>query len=209
MKYTTLMVFLSLTSAIALADPNTPIDKTNAQSFEINDQVFVISAMSIPYLKFYADKDGDEVNNGIEFDANLNTGSGYAISIGLGNSDTNDGLGSSLSSIGLTYMTTRHTETQSVQRARMDALFLEGSIKFGQGERLYTNLGAGVGGIVFDLPEGYKSADGIAGLLRLDIGIELVEHVMVQIGGGLFRWGHPGETYGNGAFLEVGGAWYF
>ena len=106
-------------------------------------------------------------------------------------------------------MTTRHTETETGAQSRMDALFLEGAHRKWFDTRFYAKLGLGVGGMVFELPQQYQSGDGIAGLARVSLGMELVEHVQVQVGAGMFRWGHPGETYGNGAYVELGSVWQF
>lgn len=207
MKQLSVILITFILCTIALADPNespasplTPAKKLSPVLFDFKGATLIFSATMIPALSFYADKDAGEANEGIEFDANLNSGSGYALRLGLGNENE---------SLGFTYMTTQHTETQTGEESQMNALFLEGAAKKWFNTRYYTEIGVGIGGMVFDLPQGYKSADGLAGLARLAIGLELVEHVQVQVGAGMFRWGHPGETYGNGSYLELGGVWQF
>ncbi|MCF7974910.1 MAG: hypothetical protein K9N55_13910 [Phycisphaerae bacterium] len=201
------LIILTLCT-MALADPNEapdvlrilPDKDLEPVLFNLEGHELIFSATLIPTLSFYADKDGGEINEGVEFDANLNSGSGYILRLGLGDKKN---------SLGFAYMTTRHTETQTGEEARMDALFLEGATRKWFDSRVYTEVGLGVGGMVFDLPQHYQSADGIAGLARIALGMELVEHVRAQVGAGMFRWGHPGETYGNGSYIELGGVWQF
>ena len=198
-----ILMFLMVGTPVQ-ANPNeTPKDShafsnytSTRRQYTSADPRWVVSATAIPALSLYADKDSDEVNDGIEFDADLNSGSGYAVRLGLGN-DSNG--------IGFTYVTTQHTETQSGEPARLDAFFLEATHQMWYEHYYYAEVGLGGGGIVFDLPPGYKNGDGLVGLIRLALGMEPVENVRLQVGVGMFRWGHPGETYGNGSYLELGG----
>jgi hypothetical protein len=69
-----------------------------------------------------------------------------------------------------------------------------------------TQLGVGLGGAVFDFKGGLEDEGGAAAEIRVRLGVTLFEHVEVAGSGGLFIFGYPTETMGQGGFftLEAG-----
>ena len=168
--------------------------------FDVRDAHVMASVSWIPALSVWKDKDSDEINEGIEFDADLHSGHGVAAKIALGDAITD---------VGLMIITTRHEEHESGSAAQLDGIFLEAAHRYFWGEYCFGELAGGLGGLIFELPDRFRSGDGMAFLIRGALGVEYLEHIRLQLGVGYFRWGHPGETYGDGTYVEIGGALLF
>jgi len=183
-------------ASLALAERARP---DNAMA-EIRDAHFIISATTVPALSVWADKDTDEINDGIEFDADLHSGQGAALKLAVGDAQTD---------LGLMFLTTRHRERITGSIVHLEGLFVEGAHRYFWGIHWFGELAGGLGGVVFDLPDRFRSGDGAAFLIRGALGVEYWDHARLQLGVGYFRWGHPGETYGDGTYVDLGGAWLF
>lgn len=161
-----------------------------------------VSGFWVPAFKVNPDEDERERNQGIEFDADLDTGSGWAARIGVGGDHRGQGLG-------LLYMTTRHREDLTRRHARTHSGYLEYLMRTphsrGPLDATFA-AGIGVGGAAFDFDGGFDDTGGGAVMLRGEVGLRLFHQIDLTVGGGGFLWGYPGETIGYGGFFTVGGS---
>ena len=175
-------------------------DKEDIFDFDADDRSLFVESFYIPSFSVWPDKDSDEVNDGIEFNADLSSGYGIAVKIGIGTEQEN---------LGFVYITTDHNETITHNSSRMYGYFLEAGIHQQINNFLFIEGAIGIGGIHFDLPSRFDNSDGLAGMLRLNIGVSLFDHLRLNAGAGFMRWGHPGETYANSGFSMLGAAFLF
>jgi hypothetical protein len=196
------IILLSGLCAGAVDDQDTPPHRSERVGLLGLDSGYLfVESFYVPSLSVWRDKDSGEMNDGIEFPADLNSGRGVATKIGLSNR-TKD--------LGFVYLTTDHNEHTTHQSSRIHGYFFEGAIrKHFIDPSFFVEAAAGVGGLHIDLPDQFRSADGLAGMLRLTAGITLFHNLRLSGGFGLMRWGHPGETYANSGFFLIGAGLQF
>ena len=188
--------------AAALRLDRLPLAPADLSSFEDvavpgGDTGFYLEAFSHPVVQVAADEDADEPYGGLELEADLRTGDGYGVAAGV----QVEGFG-----VGLFYLTSRHTERLSEVAADFHGAFVEarasGRHDFGWAQgSLGVGLGAGFGGVDFE--DVFRDSGGTALEGRLTAGLHL-RRVGLEIGGGAFSWGVPGETVGTGTYLAAG-----
>ena len=165
----------------------------------------VVSGFWVPAFKVNPDEDEREPSQGIEFDADLDTGQGWAARVGFSGDETKSGLG-------LLYMTTRHRESVTRRHARTHSGYLELLLRTPESRGpLDANfaVGIGVGGAAFDFDGGFDDSGGAAVMIRGEMGLTLFRQFDLTVGGGGFLWGYPTETIGYGGFFTIGGTVHF
>ena len=169
------------------------------------DARIAISGAWIPGLWIRADEDENEAGLGIEFEADLDRGDGWLVSVQQLEPDGG--------AFGLTYFTSEHTEEDTDTSARAHALTVDASIASAAKVRgpfvpyLEAGVGLGVAGIDFDGP--IDDSFGMAVNCRLNVGFRVADLFELAAGGGVFGWGYPGETVAYGAYFTVGGVLRF
>jgi hypothetical protein len=68
---------------------------------------------------------------------------------------------------------------------------------------------AGVGGVIVDFEEHFDDTGGLALLLSGRLGVDIDDRLLVYGGGGMYRWGLPGETIAEGGLVEFGFGYRF
>jgi len=150
-----------------------------------------------PAVLLWADQDPHEPGHGIELEGDLGIGDGYGVAAGVYGGDTG---------LGLLYLTSTHTELDTDEEARFHAAFVEARVRseesFGWARGTMTlGLGLGAGGLEYAGP--FEDSVGTALEGRLLLGLQ-IGPLGIDLGGGGFSWGVPGETIGNGAYLAAG-----
>ncbi|MFN0058749.1 MAG: hypothetical protein ACKVX7_09870 [Planctomycetota bacterium] len=164
----------------------------------------VVSTFWLPYFKVSGDRDDEVPGPAGVFRADLDAGYGWAARMGFGSSDAN---------IGLLYLTSHHDERETGARARTHSVYVE----FWRGTDrevsadvdLFAGIGLGVGGALFDFSRTFDDSGAAAVEGRVAGGLRVSEHFRLEVGGGLFLWGYPGETIGTGGFFTLGGSVVF
>jgi hypothetical protein len=156
-----------------------------------------VSGFWVPTMTISADEDEAEPGGDIRFDADLGSGSGWAVRTGF----HEDGEG-----LGVLYMTTRHSERSAGTHARTHSAYLEYYHPLVREEEmpLFVGLAGGVGGAAFDFDSTFDDTGAAAGMARFEVGFAPTENLSIRVGGGGFLWGYPGETIGTGGFVLLG-----
>jgi len=177
---------------------------SSIEDFEASgwDSGIYLEAYSHPVVQITADEDAKEPGGGFELEADLRTGDGYGVAAGV----HVEGFG-----LGLLYLTSEHTERFTEVAADFHGAFVEarasGRHDFGWAAgSLGLGLGVGFGGVDFE--DVFRDSGGTALEARLSAGLHL-RHVGLEIGGGAFSWGEPGETVGTGTYLAAGITFWF
>jgi hypothetical protein len=162
----------------------------------------VLGVHHIPVLSLRADEDGGEYGGGIEFWADPAAGSGYGIDVGWREGPVG---------FGLLYLTSEHEERITRAPCRMHGAFLElrvhGEQDFGFAEGTVTLAGGlGFAGVEFD--HSFDDSGGTALGARITWGLRFGGHLGLEMGGGYFEWGVPGETIGDGSYMTLGLTWH-
>ncbi len=166
-----------------------------------------MSGFYIPAMGIDEDEDASEPGGGVEFDANLNTGHGYAIrAIFENNHDLDDKSPTEMiTGFGMLYINSTHQDQWYDSDVITHSGYLDLYCKKPISEKLFMETDFGVGGAVFDFTENvYDDTGGGALLLRLGFGIAASKTVDLHVGAGGFMWGWPGETVGHGGFITTG-----
>ena len=162
-----------------------------------SDSKLEVSGFWIPVMSVSADEDRGETDNGIEFEADLESGTGFGARFGVGETH----------GLGLLYLTTHHDERDVDTSARTHAAYLEYLLRLIESKsdpiHAHVSVAAGVGGAAFDFDRALDDTGGAAGQLRVEAGVGS-ESVRLTLGAGGFLWGYPGETIGTGGFLTLG-----
>lgn len=175
-------------------------DDRNEDPFGWGQPTLEVSGFYVPSLKVKADEDETERDQGIEFDADLNHGSGFGVRV-AGRGEKNTG-------VALLYITTKHTERETRRDARLHQAYVE---LFARTPPIHDYIsptfGAaiGVGGAVYDFRQGFDDTGGAAGMIRGEVGITVAKRLDLTFGGAGFLWGYPGETVGYGGFISFQG----
>ncbi|MEM7231346.1 MAG: hypothetical protein AAF517_04195 [Planctomycetota bacterium] len=167
-----------------------------------------IAGFWLPAVKIQPDKDERESNDGLEFDADLATGSGFGVQLSLEGGSDPRGTRRSVGSVGLLYLNSRHSERDVETHAHLHQLFVEA-----RGRRFLSRgpvqphfgLGVGLGGMILDFDDRFDDTGGIAGSVRGEVGVRVVDHFEVTAGAIGFAWGYPGEWVGYGGTFILGG----
>ena len=161
-----------------------------------------LALYALPVVGVAADTDELEEGEGILFDADLRTGRGLAAQLTIW-PQRREHVG-----IGFLYLLSEHTERETDALAHLHAGFVEvvagGALNEGPLE-LSLYGAAGVGGLAFDFASAFDDTGGMAGELRVQTGLRLLEALELQVGGGYILWGwYPEEAVGHVGFLNVG-----
>ncbi len=107
-------------------------------------------------------------------------------------------------------LTSRHVEAQTREDVDTDGGFLELRL-FGEldpggegGLELWGSAGVGAGYLSVEFDGLTPDSAGAALEGRLQGGVLLGEHVVLEVGAGAFSWGVPGETIGTGLLASFG-----
>ena len=149
----------------------------------------------------WPDEDEGESGKGIELEGEFENGDGMGLALGLTYGGEGGGEGG-----GLLYLTADHLDETTGERARFHGAFVEALARaerdFGWGRgSLGGGLGLGFGGLDYDQTQPDSGGAAVEG--RVMLGLHLGA-LGLELGGGLYRWGHPGETIANGGFLNAG-----
>jgi len=189
---------LPAASAPGLSAVPTPDLPSNEDALESSgDTGLYFEAFSHPVVHIRADEDPEEYDDGLELEADLRTGDGYGVAAGV----TYEGIG-----FGVLYLTSDHLVRDTAVEASFHGAFLEaravGRHELGWGQAsVGLGLGAGLGGVDFD--QLFTDDGGTALEARLTAGLHL-RHVGLELEGGAFSWGVPGETVGTGTYVGAG-----
>jgi len=178
-----------------------PRAERRLMDFERHSRV-QLSLYALPAVGVAADTDRFEEDDGILFDADLRTGRGLAAQLTIW-PQRREHVG-----IGFLYLLSEHTERETDALAHLHAGFVEvvagGALNEGPLE-LSLYGAAGVGGLAFDFASAFDDTGGMAGELRVQTGLRLLEALELQVGGGYILWGwYPEEAVGHVGFLNVG-----
>ena len=161
----------------------------------------VLGIHRMPVVAIRADEDDGEPGHGVEFWADMRTSHGQALELGYRKGP----LG-----LGLLYITSEHLDDFTRIPGRMHGAYLETKFhgEFPLGSALTSlTVAAGLGAAGIDFEEFYDDTGGTALELRAALGVR-GRHLGVELGGGFFEWGEPGETVGKGSFLTAGITWH-
>ncbi len=176
------------------------------------------TAAWVPALTVTADVDDDEYTGGVEFDADLDTGEGFAAALRV------DSRGEQIGSVApqeddsanyvleAAYLTSEHHDRPTGATERTHAIFGIASIGTRLGGSAFAiapRVGAGIGALVFDFDSRIHDTGGPAALVRGVLDIEIGGVVIGEAAIGAFLWGWPGETAGYGGFVSLGGGLRF
>lgn len=158
----------------------------------------VVEAFQVPLLWVGADEDDGEPGGGVELDAELERGAGYGFEVGWRGDDAG---------FGVLRLDGEHTDVATGLPVRSRATLLEARLhgdapRAWGGWQAMLGLGAGFGGLDFEA--GPDDSHGTALSLRATAGARIGEHVGLELGGGYYEWGLPGETIGHAAYVSLG-----
>jgi hypothetical protein len=164
-----------------------------------------ISAVYSPYFEAKADIDSDELNGGIKFNHNLDSGHGAGLKLSVVN---NDYRGASVLSVA--YYQGKQKEIENEMNVRSHSLYLEAGPEYNfaalNNIRPFGAFIVGAGLVKFDFQSNKSQEWAGAAEAGFQIGVKLSRKLKVSVGGTYFLWGYPTETIGHGVFLssEVG-----
>lgn len=152
------------------------------------------------------DEDLDEINQGIEFNHQIDTGDGYGISVEVVLSDSHDmriyGPGFNL---GFLFLSTSHKETQTREDVHSHSGYLEGilhgSTTINDALALSLSLAGGLGLSSIDFPDEHNDSTSGAAEIRVGADLQFFQRLEIGITAGSYLWGYPSETVGYGSFF--------
>jgi hypothetical protein len=168
-----------------------------------------LSIMRILNFSVEPDEDRNEIDNGIEFEHQLESGNGYGLGIELFMVDSEDGSWDDIAGInmGLLYLTTTHEENQSRESVGTHSIYFEGILRASQtlisNLTIHEGLYGGLGFVTLDFRDDLNDSTSAAAEVRARLGVEFFNHIEVAICGGSYLWGYPSETVGYGSFFSV------
>jgi hypothetical protein len=165
-----------------------------------------ISAVYSPYFDAKADIDPDELNGGVKFNHNLESGHGGGLKLSFVNNDYYKGI----SVLSVAYYLGMQKELENEMDVRSHSVYLEAGPEFNL--NLSNNikpfaaflLGAGL--VKFDFQSNESQEWGGASEVGFQVGVKLLNKFKASIGGTFYLWGYPTETIGSGVFVatEIG-----
>ena len=162
-----------------------------------------VSGFWVPAMAIVADQDPDEDGRDIRFDADVETGGGWAARVGLQVGDDKE----KDVELGILYMTTRHAESSADTHVTAHFAYFELFFPMepeGDPPFLFAGIGVGIGGAVLDFDSDFPTGGGASALLRAEAGVCPVKDFSIKASVGGLVWGYPGEATGYGAFIMLG-----
>jgi hypothetical protein len=169
-------------------------------SFAQND--YRITAVYSPYFDAAADIDPDELNGGIQFNHNLDSGHAVGLKLStLKNRFTNATV------LSVAYYQGRQKEIGNESDVRSHSLYLEAGPEYSfilsNNVRPFGAFMFGAGLVKFDFESNESKEWAGAAETGFQVGVKISRIFKVSVGGTLFLWGYPTETIGRGVSLST------
>lgn len=161
-----------------------------------------LSFIHIFHLSVKPDEDRNEIDMGIEFEHQVQSGDGYGISVELPYDGSNE---NGYTNCGFLFLTTSHKETQTHEDVYSHSCYFEwnagGTSSLNDELGVNFSISGGVGLAVFDFNDEQNDSTSGAAEVRASVGIELFQRLEFGLIGGTYLWGYPSETVGYGSFF--------
>lgn len=150
--------------------------------------------------------DSDNTLEAKELEEDLKNGDGYGLYIGLDIFDSFD-IETLQIGFGFIYQSTEHETTSKTYTLEADSLIFEVNsyLVFFESEKfkIFQQIGLGAGFVDFEFDAARE--DFSTGMIsnRYLINFDCFNHILFNIGGGIYAWGHPGKTHGYGGYFTI------